>query len=107
MGTLLSTHIMTDSILKHQKEQLAALRVIIQDTTSEEGELRERIDINKAAAENEKATLIEKCSQLYEEQSEQATQQRDVAIAKTDKRREVEPDVLKDKHDLRVNVHCG
>ena len=103
MGTLLSTHIMTDSILKHQKEQLAALRVMIQDTTSEEGELRERIDINKAAAENEKATLIEKCSQLYEEQSEQATQQRDVAIAKTDKRREVEPDVLKDKHDLRVS----
>ena len=102
MGTCISTHIMTNSTLKHQKEQLTALRVLIQETASEEGDLRERIDLHKVEAERKKATQLEQCSELYDEQSNQAIQYRDAALAKTDKRRKVEPEVLKNKHDLRV-----
>jgi ABC-type multidrug transport system fused ATPase/permease subunit len=94
---------MTNSTLKHQKEQLAALRVLIQETASEESDLRERIDIHKTEAESKKATQLEQCSQLYDEKSNQAIHCRDAALAKTDHRRKVEPEVLKNKHDLRVS----
>ena len=52
---------MTDSTLQLQKQQLATLRSLIRETTTEEIELRQRVETNGTSAEKSKTSSLEQC----------------------------------------------
>ena len=93
---------MTLSLLQHQKQQLIELRLLIRETTTEESELRERVEANGISAEKTKTSSLEKCEKTYAEKREKALQTKESTLAKIKNRRELEPQVLQDKHEQRV-----
>ena len=48
---------MTESLLQHQKQQLAELRSLIRDTSTEEIAVQERIEKNRISAEKSQKQL--------------------------------------------------
>jgi hypothetical protein len=93
---------MTDSTLQLQKQQLATLRSLIRETTTEEIELRQRVETNGTSAEKSKTSSLEQCEKTFSEKREVALQTKVATLAKIENRRELEPQVLTDKHEQRV-----
>ena len=93
---------MPDSTLQQQKQQLAELRSLIRETTTEEIELRQRVEANEISAEKTKTSSLEKCEKIYTEKRKKALQSKESALEKIENRRQLEPQVLQDKHEQRV-----
>jgi len=93
---------MTDSLLHHQKKQLEELRLLIRETTKEESGLRARVESNRADAEKKKASALEHCNESFIQKRADCLTTKETTLSKIEKRRELEPQVLKDKHEQRV-----
>ena len=93
---------MPESTLHHQKKQLTALRALIAETASEESELLLRIEEGSSAAQIKKTKALEHCEERYEDSFNRTNDQKDSALAKIEQRRTLEPEVLKEKHELRI-----
>jgi ABC-type multidrug transport system fused ATPase/permease subunit len=103
MQTLKKTSLsMSESILQHQKKLLADLRTLIRETTTGERELLKRLEANTETAEQKRAGLLTVCQQSFAKKREKATATKETAIDKIEERRELEPQVLEDKHEQRV-----
>ena len=94
---------MTTSILKHQQTQITAIRQLIEQTRSRETELLEEISTrhNDAIVKKEKATN----SYIELAASKRLTTERifEKDSAAVEKRRELEPEILKERHDRRLS----
>ena len=93
---------MTESILQNQKKQLAGLHSLIRETTTQESELRQRVETNRISAEKTKTVSLEQCEKSFSEKREVAIKIKEATIAKIEQRRTLEPQVLKEKHDQRI-----
>ena len=93
---------MTESTIKHQKNQLVEMRALIRETTTEEHELIDRLQVNSENAEKIKVTSQEQAEKSFVDQRELAAEVKVTAIEKIENRTALEPQVLKDKHEQRV-----
>ncbi len=95
-------HSMSDSILQHQQNQLESLRVLIRETTKEECECRERVEANRVASAKKRSETLEQSKELFAQKRSECLQTKEATLSKIENRRELEPQVLKDKHEQRV-----
>ena len=92
---------MTESSLQHQKKQIAFVRSLIQETTSGELELQNRIKLERATATELQKQNLEVCEEKFEQKRETAGQRKEATITKVQDRRELEPELLKQKNEQR------
>ena len=93
---------MTKSSLQHQKKQIAFVRSLIRETTSSELELQNRIKIERASAIELQKQNLEACVEKFKQKRETAGQRKEGTITKVQDRRELEPELLKQKNDQRI-----
>ena len=94
---------MTTSILKHQQAQITAIRQLIEQTRLRETELLEEVSTrhNDVNLKKEKAT--NSCIELAESKRLTAEHNFEKDSAAVEKRRELEPEILKERHDRRLS----
>jgi DNA segregation ATPase FtsK/SpoIIIE, S-DNA-T family len=100
---------MTESSLQIQKKQINAIRSLICETTASETELQDRIKIARSNCAKKQATDLEETEEKYKQLRENVDRKKESTISKIDNRKELEPELLKDRHKQRVveiNTHA-
>ncbi len=99
---------MTISLLQHQNTSIAALCSLIRDTSSEEKELLERVQKVSTASKKKKEELLIECKQSSNQSVEEATKKKTDELSKIEERRVLEPHLLKEKHEQRIEqIHSS
>ena len=93
---------MTESILQQQIRQIAAIRKLIQETTSQENELHLRVKENTKTATSKKTGALEQTVELYAEKRDEALKLKESTLSKIETRKDLEPTMLEEKHEERV-----
>lgn len=93
---------MTISNLQHQSQQISAITALIQETAAEELELQERVKANRASAAKKQQHDSEACQDTTASGIEEALLKKEATLAKIDDRRELEPEILREKHEQRI-----
>ena len=89
--------------LKEQIEHLAAIRKLIRETTAQEKSLTEHLAMERAAAEKKRTTSHDSFEQEIVELRVFAQSTKDKTLEKIAKRKDLEPEVLKEKHEQRIS----
>ena len=99
--------LMTNSSLQHQKKQIESIRKLIRETTRSESELQESVKVARAQAIKTKTEDLGDTQAHFAQQRETALQKKDATIAKIEERRELEPELLKERHEQRITeIHA-
>ena len=93
---------MTISNLQQQTKQITAIRDLIRKTAAEEFELRERTKSSRKSAEKEQQIGLSAAAESIAKGREEAKEKRNSTLAKVKERRELEPQILKEKHEQRI-----
>ena len=93
---------MTESLLQTQSQLISTVRTLIRETTAEEKELLATVKSATASAEHAKTTGLEESRESFEQKRTEAEQRKTKTLARVDERRELEPELLTDKHELRI-----
>ncbi len=95
--------IMTNSFLQQQKKHIAAIYSLIRETSAEEKEMIERVQKNTAAASIKKKEESAECKQSFSQRRDETTAKKEHDLKKIEERRVLEPHLLKEKHEKRIN----
>ena len=93
---------MTESLLQTQSQLISTVRTLIRETTAEEKELLATVKSATASAEHAKITALEESKESFAQKRTEAEQRKTKTLARVDERRELEPELLTDKHELRI-----
>ena len=90
------------SILQHQKSQINAVRNLIEKTRIEEAALNEQVSKEIKVIKFKREVEIQRCGELAEAKKITIQQTFERLSVEVEKRRKLEPQILKDRHDKRL-----
>ena len=93
---------MTISNLQHQSQQISAIRKLIQESSAEELDLQGRVKANRASAEKKQQHDLAASQDTITASKEEALLKKTATLTKIDGRRELEPEILREKHEQRI-----
>ncbi len=93
---------MSNSLIKHQNQQITNLIRLIDETSSQESELLTRIGQMRKAAELKRKSSIEEFEDSLQHKQDEVAKRKEESLLNIENRRELEPKVLKEKHEQRV-----
>ena len=91
------------SILQHQKAQINAVRNLIEKTRIEEAALNEQVSKEIKVIKFKREVEIQRCEELAEAKKNTIQQTFERLSAEVEKRRKLEPQILKERHDKRLS----
>ncbi len=94
---------MTISILHHQREQLATVVQLIKETQLKENEILQEVAAGIEVAHTKREKAMQRCEELAEAKRITATQIFEKESASITKRRELEPKILQERHEIRLS----
>ena len=91
------------SILQHQKSQINAVRNLIEKTRIEEAALNEQVSKEIKVSKLKREVEIQRCGELAEAKKNTIQQTFERLSVEVEKRRKLEPQILKERHDKRLS----
>lgn len=76
--------------------------MLIRETTASEAELQDRVKIARANSAKKQANALEETEEKFKQLREQADQKKEATNKKIENRKELEPELLKDRHEQRI-----
>ena len=75
---------------------------MIQETAAEELDLKDRTTVSRTSAQKKHKSSLVECEEQFVASRQKSQQMKDASIAKIEERRELEPEILKEKHEQRI-----
>ncbi len=93
---------MTHSIIRHQIKQITSIRDLIHNTYTSDYDLRERLHKKRISADKTYDDAIDDCTSDAVERREVARLKKDVDLQKLVERRNLEPGLLRERHEKSI-----
>ncbi len=94
---------MTLSIIHHQHAQLATVVQLIKETNLKEQEILKEVSAGVSESHSKREKDIQRCEELAESKRITVEQQFEVESVEVEKRRELEPKILTERHERRLS----
>ena len=94
---------MTTSILHHQSAQLTSVVQLIKETRLKEEEMLQEVALETDSSHTIRSKAIQRCEEFAESKRITAEQLHEKESAEVEKRRELEPKILTDRHEIRLS----